>query len=92
MDNKYELWVQDMYHYMDPEYPDYKIAEFDTEQEAIDAAEKRILASFERNQSGEEDYKKWLMFGEDVYILSPIEAKKVEFSGQQFVKKICKVE
>jgi hypothetical protein len=90
--NKYELWVQDMFHYGDPEYRDYKIAEFDTEKEAIEAAENRILNSFERNESGEENYKKWLMFGEDAYILSPIKTKKVDFSGPQFVKKICNKE
>jgi hypothetical protein len=77
---------------MDPEYPDYKVAEFDSMELALEAAKKRILASFERSDSGEESYKNWLMFGEDAYILSPARAKKVNFSGQKFVKEICKIE
>jgi len=43
---------------MDPEYPDLKTGEFKSLELAIEAAKSIILNSFEKEDHGENDYKK----------------------------------
>ena len=83
--------MQDMFHYMDPEYPDSKTGEFESLELAIEAAKSIILNSFEKENHGENDYKKWLMFGENAYIVAKSDCRRVDFSGQQFIKEKCKI-
>lgn len=61
--------------------------EYNSAEDAITEAKKRILNSFEGR--GEVGYSNWFSFGEDVVILALNGAKEVDFSGQNFVKEIC---
>lgn len=87
----YEVWGDDLFHYMDPEDPPYKIAEFQTEAEALSFAKERILSSLPKDAIGEEGVKHWFSFGEDIFILSPSDKPEVNFSGKKFIEEICTI-
>ncbi len=81
--DRYELFVIDMYEYSGSRPAGTRA----TESEAVEAAKRIIRDSF--SETGEEGYRQWLMFGEDVFVMAPRGAPTVEFSGRAFVRSLC---
>ena len=61
--------------------------DFHSADEALKNAKQIVLRSFDTR--GREGYEEWLNFGESASIIEPEGASPVEFSAQDYVKKIC---
>jgi hypothetical protein len=88
---KYEVYVDDNFHYMD-ESERYKLGEFDTCEEATVVC-KRIVDEFleqgyVKGMSFKELYKGYIGFGEDPYIVSG--DKTCFFSAWDYAKERCR--
>ncbi|GHT11209.1 hypothetical protein AGMMS50239_05880 [Bacteroidia bacterium] len=83
---KYIVWVDDNYHFMDKEYRS-KAGEYDTEEEAIakcrEIVESFFPASNESCKTAEELFSGWSMFGEDPFI------ENGGFSASGYAKELC---
>jgi len=79
----YKLLVLDMFSYGESRIE----GDFHSADEALRHAKKIVLKSFDTR--GREGYEEWLSFGESVSIIELDGASPVEFSAQDYVKKIC---
>ena len=79
----YKLLVMDMFSYGESRIQ----GEYATAEEALKHAKKIVLRSFDTR--GREGYEEWLSFGESASIIELDGASPVEFSAQDYVKKIC---
>jgi len=91
MQKKYEVYVDDNFHYMD-ECERYKLGEFESCDEAT-AVCKRIVDEFleqgyEKGMSFKELYKGYIGFGEDPFIVSG--DKTCFFSAWGYAKERCR--
>ncbi len=78
---KYKVFVDDNFHYMDEEER-YCAGEFDSYEEAL-AAAKSIV---ERSVAHEGSFEKYLMFGEDPFIVPSPEER---FSARDYARELC---
>lgn len=81
----YKLLVMDMFSYGESRIE----GEYHSAEEALKHAKQIVLGSFEKR--GKEGYEEWLSFGEAASIIALDGAELVEFSAQDYVKRICHV-
>jgi len=83
---KYEVFVDDNFHYMD-EDERYKLGEFDTEEEAVAACkeivDKFLLFNYKPGMTAEELYSHYTDFGEDPFV------RPGSFSAWTYAKERC---
>ncbi len=79
---KYTVYVDDNFHYMD-ESERYKAGEFDDCASAI-AACKRIVDEFLPPNCGEDALVKYIMFGDDPFILT--DDPNCKFSARDYAR------
>lgn len=79
----YKILVMDMFSYGESRIQ----GEYATAEEALKNAKQIVLKSFDTR--GREGYEEWLSFGESASIIELEGASPVEFSAQDYVKKIC---
>lgn len=90
MPQRYTVYVDDNYHYMD-ESERYTLGEFDDCQSAV-AASKRIvdefLAPLDANRTAEELFTQYTSFGEDPWISS--DDPECRFSAWDYARARCR--
>ena len=92
---KYEVYVDDNFHYMD-ESERYKLGDFETCEEATTACMKIVDEFLEREYKKGISFKElnelYIVFGEDPFIINP--DKECQFSAWTYAKKrsaeLCK--
>ena len=88
---KYVVYVDDNFHHMD-ESERYKLREFPSCEEAVEACKKIVdeffSRTFDENITYEELYKGYTMFGEDPFIVSG--EGDCFFSAWDYAKKRCR--
>ncbi len=84
MAEKFRVRVWDNFHYMDDEEA-YDLGEFDTYEEALEAA-KRIVEESVRHHGY--DNAQYTMFGEDPGILGP-KTDHPLFSARDYARELC---
>lgn len=88
---EYTVFVDENPHHQDKSER-YKLAEFDTYEEAAAACRKIVDEFFKSYEPGKHSYDKlweqYMMFGEDPFIVS--EDKKLTFSAWDYAKEICR--
>ena len=86
VNKKYEVRVDDNYHYMDASER-YTVGSYDTLEEAIERCKEITIKSlqhlYEQGMTPEKLHAQWLMFGEDPFILGGGES--VPFSARKFI-------
>ncbi len=86
---KYEVFVDDNFHYMD-EDERYKLGEFDTEEEAIAACKKIVdeflLTNYEPGMGEKDLYDSYTSFGEDPFMRP---GSPGSFSAWTYAKERC---
>ena len=87
---KYEVYVDDNFHFMD-ESERYRLGAFDTCEEAVAACKKNVdeflEKGYKKGMSFKELYEGYIGFGEDPFIISGDE--KCFFSAWNYAKKRC---
>ena len=86
MSEKYKVYVDDNYHYMD-ESERYAVGSYDSLKEALEKCKeitiKNLVNLFEKGITPEKLHAQWLMFGEDPFIVGGDGA--VPFSARKFI-------
>ena len=86
MANKYLIQVDDNYHYGN-EDERYTAGSFNTLEEALKKCQEITLSSlkefYQEGISADELKAQWSMFGEDPFIVGPVEG--VPFSAREFI-------
>jgi len=88
---KYTVYVDDNFHYGEKEEC-YKLGEFDSCQEAVNACikivEEFIKQGYSEKMSFKELWEGYMMFGEDPFIQS--NDPNCKFSAWTYAKQLCK--
>ncbi len=88
---RYTVRVDDNYDYMDTDVR-YTHGEFETLEGALKAAQKIVddylLSAYTTGMSAEALYQSYTSFGEDPWIVGPVDAK---FSAWEYAKARCAV-
>jgi hypothetical protein len=88
---KYVVFVDDNYHYGDKNER-YKLGEFDTRGEAVEACKRTVNEYFERLEKGKYSFEElwggYMMYGEDPFIMNDDEGSR--FSAWDYAKERCR--
>ena len=89
---RYEVFVDDNYHYMD-ESERYSVGSYDSLEEAVSRCKELTINSlkdlYEKGITPEKLQTQWAMFGEDPYVFGGDGA--VPFSARKFIStELCK--
>jgi hypothetical protein len=88
--SKYVVFVDDNYHHGD-ENERYRLGEFDTREQAVEACKKKVDEYFEQLKKSEYGFKElwegYMLYGEDPFISSDDDANR--FSAWEYAKLRC---
>ncbi len=87
---KFIVYVDDNFHHGD-ESERYKLGEFDTREQAVEACKNKVEEYFERLEKGKYSFKElwegYMMYGEDPFISSDDDSNR--FSAWEYAKGRC---